>query len=77
MKKSSKNDSSMSCSMSCGSGMCGSICTKCCGWSTLTLGALVLINVKWAIVSWPAFVGILLVVWGAKQAFMPGCNCCK
>lgn len=49
------------------------------GWRgavMLLVGALVLLNAYYMWLSWPIFIGILIVLKGLKVLVMPRCNCC-
>lgn len=39
-------------------------------WGMIFLGALVLANVYWAVVNWPAFIGGILVITGLIKLMM-------
>ena len=44
------------------------------GWKLLVVGALVLANAKWPMLSWPYFIGGIAVIAGLAKLFMP-CKC--
>ncbi|MBU2522954.1 MAG: hypothetical protein KKE23_01535 [Nanoarchaeota archaeon] len=41
------------------------------GWPMLIVGALVLANAYWPIVSWPVFIGWLAVICGLSKMIVP------
>ena len=45
------------------------------GWKMLVLGALVLANTKWNVVSWPNFIGGILAIAGILKLVV--CGKCK
>ncbi len=50
-------------------------CGKGKGVKALILGLLVLANVQWSIVSWGAFVGIILILAGLVKLMSSSCEC--
>ena len=46
------------------------------GCKMLVLGALILANTYWNVVSWANFIGGILVIAGLVKLVKP-CNCCK
>ena len=52
--------------------MCGCGCGH--GWPMIIVGALVLANAYWPMVSWPVFIGGLAVIGGIVKMIVP-CNC--
>lgn len=43
----------------------------------LVLGALVFVNIYYPVVSWPQFIGGVLVLGGLLKLAMPGCRHCR
>ncbi len=63
--------------MSCGCGPDG-VCTKCKGGKLAVIGVLVLLNTQFNVISWPMFIGALLVLGGIAKIAMPnGCGHCS
>jgi len=46
------------------------------GWKMLVLGALVLANAKWNTLSWPNFIGTIVILAGLSKLMM-SCKSCK
>lgn len=44
------------------------------GWGMLVLGALVLANAYWPMLSWPVFIGAAAVIGGLSKMMMPCCH---
>lgn len=57
--------------------MKGGMCGKCHAAKLLVLGALVLVNGIWSIVSWPILIGGLLILGGVLKLAKPMCPQCE
>ena len=49
---------------------------KCMGWKMIVLGALVLANSYWNVLSWANFIGWIVVIGGVVKLTKP-MKCCK
>ena len=63
----------------CEGGSCcaGGGCHRCVGFKWVLVGVLVLLNVRYPVLSWPVFIGVLAVLKGLMKVVMPHCPHCR